>query len=149
MTLNEYPELAQFIEASSAATIAVPIDASGTLHAATMLYWNSFEPFEFFFVTSRDSQKCALLSEQNATPCGVVIGTEKGTPFTLQMRGAIRIAPQAGFDAQLNSYYEKRNSRGDDIDDPGNCLLQFVPNWARFTDYSMGYDRHMLDLLAL
>jgi hypothetical protein len=46
----------------------------------------------------------------------------------------------------IDEYYKKLNNHTDDINNPSSCLLVFTPDWARFTDYAKGYDRHFLDL---
>ncbi|HWZ66154.1 MAG TPA: hypothetical protein VNX65_05200 [Patescibacteria group bacterium] len=68
--------------------------------------------------------------------------TEKNTPFTLQMRGTL----SEGSASDLERYYVKHGSRFDDIADKKNVCLVFKPTWARFTDYSKGYERHFLEL---
>lgn len=146
MKLKDYPPLQDFLIHHLAATIAVPIDHNGSLHAASLLYANSTEPLEFFFVTSRDSEKYSLLKTKDNIPCAVVIGTEKDTPFTIQMRGKLKEIDPQEYGVQINAYYEKRGNRHDDINNPDNCLLKFTPTWARFTDYSKGYKRYLLDI---
>ena len=144
--LSGYPSLSDFLSEHLAATIAVPIDNNGTIHAASLLYWNSLNPLKFYFVTSRNSEKYKLLDTRDAINCAVVIGTEKDTPFTLQMRGTIQEVDPKKYQEVVENYYQKRGNRHDDIDAPDTCLLEFKPNWARFTDYSKGYDRLILDL---
>lgn len=147
--LSDYPSLVDFLSKHLAATIAVPVDEAGTIHAASLLYWNSDNPFRFYFVTSRDSEKYGLLKSQESVNCAVVIGTEKDTPFTLQMRGSIQeVEPKNNKDA-VDNYYQKRGNRHDDIEALDTCLLEFTPIWARFTDYSKGYTRKMLDITEL
>lgn len=146
MKLKDYPTLKSFLQIHLTATLAVPIDTKGTLHAASLLYWNRDEPFELYFVTSRNSEKFKLLKNKDVIQCAVVIGTEKNTPFSLQMRGTISEVNPDDYSDEVNAYYEKRNNRHDDITNPSTCLLKFAPNWARFTDYSKGYDREFLDV---
>jgi hypothetical protein len=124
MRLKDYPTLIDFLNAHLAATIAVPIDNKGTLHAASLLYWNSDEPLELYFVTSRNSEKVKLLKTNGVVPCAVVIGTEKDTPFTLQMRGIICEINPDDYSDKVNAYYEKRGNRHDDITSPDTCLLK-------------------------
>ena len=146
MKIIEIEELQKFLENQKAATIAVPIDENGTIHAASLLYWNSIDPFNFYFVTSRDTEKYALLKDGRKINCAVVVGTEKGTDFTLQMRGNIQEVESKDFSKELDAYYQKRGNRQDDIDDPATCILQFSPTWAMYTDYSQGYNRDFIDL---
>lgn len=146
MKLKEYPALITFLETHLTATIAVPLDDKGTLHAASLLYWNNVEPFELYFVTSRNSEKARLLKTHNDIQCAVVIGTEKNTSFTLQMRGKITEVSPDDYTNETEAYYKKRGNRHDDITNDDTCLLKFVPNWARFTDYEKGYKREFLDI---
>lgn len=138
--LADAPELMIFLRDEPAATLAVPVSNDGTLHIASLLFWNSTEPFVFYFVTNRQSEKCRLLKTQPSIPAACVVGTKKGTQFTLQMRGTLAEA----LNADLAEYYQKRGNRFDDIADEKNMCLAFTPSWARFTDYDNGYERHML-----
>jgi general stress protein 26 len=144
--LSDYPSLANYLSTQKAATIAVPIDENGTIHAASLLYWNSLDPLRFYFVTSRESEKYTLLETEKSINCAVVVGTEKGTPFTLQMRGTMQEVDPNEHKEIVESYYTKRGNHQDDIDAPDTCLLEFIPSWARFTDYLKGYDTHELEL---
>ncbi len=140
--LQDYPTLDRFLQKEPAATLAVPVDHEGTLHAASVLFWNSTDPLLLYFVTGRDTQKVRLLKTQKEIPCAVVVGTHKGTPFTLQMRGTL----SEGSAVDLALYYQKRGDRFDDINDRKNMCLVFRPRWARFTDYTKEYARFMLEL---
>lgn len=146
MKITDNPDLVTFVNNHPAATIAVPIDDSGTLHAAALLYLKSPESLEFFFITSRESEKCTLLRTRKEIPCAAVIGTERDTPFTLQMRGVLQEADPENYEHEVALYYEKRGNHHDDISDPSTCLLKFYPTWARFTDYAKNYARFMLDI---
>ena len=144
--LSEYPKLVAFLHNQEAATLAVPIDDKGTIHIASLLFWNCQEPFRFYFVTSRETEKCRLLKAALSVAAACTVGTIKEVEMTLQMRGELQIVEPEGFEDVLDAYYEKRGDRHDDIDDPINALLEFTPTWARFTDYGLGYDRFTLDL---
>ncbi len=141
-TLASYPTLDEFLQRQVAATIAVPVDATGTIHAASLLYWNSTNPLAFYFVSGRDTEKARLLKNQQEIPCAAVVGTEKGTDFTLQMRGTLR----EGTAEELELYYQKRGNRFDDVNDPKNMCLVFTPTWARFTDCTKDYTRYTLEV---
>lgn len=147
--LDELPELTKFIDRTEAATIAVPVDEDGTIHIASLLYWSPVKPLKFYFVTSRDTEKYKMLETHKAIQCAAVVGTERGTSFTLQMRGILReVEPSKNLEV-VEHYYRKRGDRHDDIDDPLNCLLEFSPDWARFIDYSRGYDKHFLEVSSV
>lgn len=146
MKLTEQPKLAAFLGTEMVATVALPIDANGGIHAASLLYTHTTEPLAFYFITGHDSEKCRLLRSGNAVRGACVIGTYKGTPFTLQMRGKFRVADPQSYQAQINRYYQKHPKRQDDINDSSNVLLIFTPDWARFTDYAHGWNHHFLDV---
>jgi len=136
--------LQKFLQDEPAATIATTIDDEGTVHAAALLYWHSEHPLRFYFVTSKNTDKCKLLLERSSLPAACVVGTSRGTDMTLQMRGTLAIVDKDQFKAETDKYYAKRGNHRDDIVDPDNVLLQFTPNWARYTDYTKGYERRML-----
>ena len=87
--ISECSGLMDFLASQKALTMAVPIDTDGTVHAAAMIFYNTVKPFRFYIITARDTEKCKLLKSNSSINCAVVVGTEKGTPFTLQMRGKI------------------------------------------------------------
>jgi len=62
------------------------------------------------------------------------------------MRGTLFEAEPKDNQNALDNYYRKRGNTNDNISDPDNCLLVFMPKWARYTDYQQGYERHYLDL---
>lgn len=144
--LADYPSLGDFLTTTEAATLAVPIDQAGAVHAAGLLYWHTADPLRLYFVTSRRSTKCRLLQSQASVPCAVVVGTERGVPFTLQLRGRLAIIDHAQYPELVAGYYHKRGNHHDDLDNPDKCLLEFHPTWGRFTDYSKGYLRCLLRL---
>ena len=144
--LSNHSKLKDFLSSHFAGTLAVPIDTEGTLHAAAIMYWHSPTPLRFYFVTSRETEKCTLLKTQSEVQAAYVVGTEKDTPYSVQLRGTLHEIDPEDHPAIVESYYQKRDNRHDDVSDPANCLLEFIPGWGRFTDYSQGYDRYFLDL---
>lgn len=144
--LVDCPDLQKFLKDEPAATIAVPIDEHGTIHAASLLYWHDENPLRLYFVTSRETEKCTLLVKKPELPAACVVGTCRDTDMTLQMRGTIAIFDKEKFAETLEKYYAKRGNHNDDIIDPVNVLLEFTPNWARYTDYTKGYERRMLNV---
>lgn len=144
--LADCPDLQKFLEEEPAATIALPIDEQGTIHAASLLYWHNKSPLRFYFVTSQETEKCKLLVKKQRLQAACVVGTHRGTDMTLQMRGTIAIVDKEKFAEELEKYYAKRGNHHDDIIDPANVLLEFSPNWARYTDYTKGHRRRTLDI---
>ena len=146
--LSEYPGLSEFLANQLVATIALPIDETGTLHIASLLYWHDPVSLCFYFVTGANTEKCRLLIQGRTVTAACVVGTEKGVDFSLQMRGQFNIVEEPTHNV-IESYYAKRGNHDDDLNDPENVMLKFSPNWARFNDYSHGYgDRKFLKLDA-
>lgn len=144
--LADCPDLQKFLQNEPAATIATTVDNEGTIHVAALLYWHDENPLCFYFVTSKNTEKCKLLLERESLPAACVVGTSRGIDMTLQMRGLLRIADKQQFKNEVDKYYKKRGNYNDDVIDPENVLLQFTPNWARYTDYTKGYERRILDV---
>jgi general stress protein 26 len=146
MKLSDNRDLMDFIENSPASTLAVPLDYDGSVHVAPMVFYNTFEPLDFYFVTARDSVKFTMLHTHSQINAALVVGTEKDTPYSVQMRGTLEEVDPDENKKIIDDYYEKRGNRNDPVDDPENCLIKFTPTWARYTDYSEGYDKYELDL---
>lgn len=144
--LKDCATLLAFLNKEPAATIAVPIDEQGAIHTAALLYWHAPDPLRFYFVTSKETEKCKLLAQKGELPAACVVGTNRGTDCSLQMRGRLKIVDKTAHQAEIDAYYQKRGNHHDDIIDPVNVLLEFTPNWARYTDYTKGYERRMLKL---
>lgn len=146
MKLTEATKLLEFLDGEKVATLAVPIDSSGTLHIATMNCVHRLKPFCFYFVTDGRSEKCKLLKTQPDVVAACSAGTYVGTPFTLQMRGKARILDTSQSEDVLDMYFAKRGSKNKNVEGPNSVLIEFAPNWARFTDYAKGWDTTMLEL---
>lgn len=146
-TLQDETDLRAFLQEQETAVLALPVDADGTIHAATLTYWHEEQPLAFYFVSSSSSEKCRLLITEGAQKAALVVGTTKGTAFTLQMRGTVEIVAKAEFTEQIIRYTEKRGN-SNDLDRPGSELLRFVPTWARFIEFAKGWDTTILDLTA-
>lgn len=142
--ITDHPALRQFLQKEWSATLAMPADIEGGIHAASLMYCHTEQPLAFYFVTAKDSLKCSLLKTKESIPCAAVIGTVKGTAFTIQLHGVLALS-QPRQDV-VDAYYQKRGNRHDDITDPAITFICFTPNWGRFTDYANGYARFVLDV---
>lgn len=146
--LQEFPELVQFLETQKTATVGMPVSPDD-IHCATMVCWCRTEPGKpvaFFFVTSRDSEKCRLVKQGSDVRGACNIGTVYGVNMTVQMRGLFAIVDPDQHAAELDAYYKKRGNMNDHISEPGNILLRFTPDWMRCTDYTDGRKMFFVDL---
>lgn len=143
--LKEIKGLNAFLHTQTAATVGLAIDEQGTLHVAALLYWHSEDPLKFYFITGKNTEKCRLLKDGGVQKAGCVVGTVKGVEFTLQMRGVVQIVPKEQYAGVIEAYTQKRGDNHD-IDNPDYVLLEFTPDWARYTDYSQDWTPHLLDL---
>ena len=76
-----------------------------------------------------------------------VAGASKGAIEAVEKAGGkVEIVDPAAHPKEVDQYYTKRGNRHDDVSDPKHVMLKFTPNWARFTDYAVSYERFMLDL---
>ena len=144
--LEIIPGLADFLISHKTLTMANSIDKKGTIHAAAMLYFCTIDPLKFYLITSRNTDKYNLLKTHKSIQCAVVVGTEKGTPYSIQMRGDLQEIETSNNKKIIKDYYKKSNNKYDDINDPMNCLLEFTPTWARYLDYSNGCNKYYLNL---
>ncbi|MBC7546164.1 hypothetical protein H7171_00280 [Candidatus Saccharibacteria bacterium] len=126
--------LQDFLTSELIATIAVPITEAGEIHIASLVFWNCPAPLQFYFVSSRTSEKFALLSHATV-PAACVVGTYNKTPATLQMRGTIKEIDHTTVPDVMQQYHNKRGNTHDNIENPDNALLCFTPTWARLTEY--------------
>lgn len=142
---KERPDLSAFLQEQSTAVVSVAVDVDGTIHIATLGFWHSDNPLRFYFVTSKLTEKCTLLRDGSQQKAACVVGTVKGTAFTLQMRGTLQIVDKTTHSSDVAAYTKKRGN-DNDLANPNSALLEFVPSWARFTDYAVSWQPQMLDL---
>lgn len=151
MKIIDIKGLDKFLEEQEAAVLSVPIDDKGTIHSAALLYAHSDDPLCFIFVTGGETEKCKLLAAQKEAKGSCIIGTSRGTPFSLQMRGIVTLKAPTEASHELDIYEAKRGKRSDDVSSSNQVVLIFKPTWARCTDYISedfkdGFMRHQIDL---
>lgn len=139
-------QLSKFLAEEKSAVLSVAVDSNGTLHSAALLFVHQEGPLRISFVTNKNTEKCKMLINGGARKAACVVGTTKNTPFTLQMRGKLKIVDTSAHRADLELYIKKFPNGPDDINEEDNVLLQFIPTWSRYIDYQKGYDRHMLEV---
>lgn len=149
--IDKIKGLIKFLLTEPASVLSVPIDKEGTIHSAGLLFAFDPESFEFIFITSSKTEKCKLLLKEKQVKASCVIGTQKGVPYSLQMRGVVRLKEYNTAQEELNLYEKKFGKKFDDMSDSDQVVLIFEPNWARYTDYVStdwkdGYKRIQIEL---
>lgn len=118
--LVEHKKLSRFLSEQPSGVLAVPVNDKGVLHAAAILYWHDPIRLRFYFVTAKDSEKLTLLETKAYIPAALVVGTEKGTYFTVQMRGKLQLIDPKENSNIVDSYYAKRQNRNDNVEELTN-----------------------------
>lgn len=143
--LRDLPLLGEFLSKELVATLALAVDKEGTIHIASLGYWHAGNPLKFYFVTSKDTEKCILLLDGSVQKSACVVGTVKGVNFTLQMRGMTQIVDKDTHKNITDAFTKKRGNNSG-VDKPETVLLEFTPTWARYVDYSKSWQPEFLDL---
>lgn len=151
MKITAIKGLSKFLREQEAAVLSVPIDNNGTIHSAALLYAHNDNPLRFIFITGSETEKCRLLIRQKEVVGSCVIGVARGVPFSLQMRGLVRLKRLSEASNELDIYEVKRGKRSDDVSNSSQAVLIFEPTWGRCTDYVSGdfrdgFTRHQIDL---
>jgi uncharacterized protein YhbP (UPF0306 family) len=150
-SLQEEQGLAEFLKQQKAAVLSVPIDEAGAIHVAALLFVMLERPMRFVFITNRHTEKCRLLLDGEVT-AACAVGTEKGVPFALQMRGKASLLDGSAAEEAKDAYAIKFGRRHDvQAETSDEVVVQFTPTWARYvkyaaTDYREGLERHYLKL---
>lgn len=143
--LQENQKLLKFLRSALVSTLAVPIDQKGTIHIAAMRCFVTTNPLRVYYVTSRGSEKCALLKQDSEISAACDIGGHIEPEMYVQMRGFVRMFEFSDRPDIVSSYFAHRGSSQDKEGD-SSVLLEFEPTYAKYTDYAEGWQKHLLDL---
>jgi general stress protein 26 len=114
----------------------------GSSHSSVMHYSHSADPLVLYFSTDVKSRKCLPLHDHHSSQASVAIGFSETDWLTLQLSGTLRIITN---DEKLNPetiasiksiHYTKHPASAKYAEDPDTVVLQFVPSWWRYTDFS-------------
>lgn len=124
----------QFLKAHRISVAGI-IQKDGTVHSATMHYAHSEDPLTFYFMTDKSSRKCRPLQDGESANASLVIGFNEEEMATFQAEGTISFLKEENQDKGWDAYTKKFPNRAGGKDNPEVVILQFTPNWGRFTDY--------------
>lgn len=116
-------------------SVAGILQSDGSIHSATMHYAHTEEPLMFFFMTDKGSRKCRPLQNNESVQASLVIGFNEEEMATFQAEGEICFLKPENEQTGWETYTKKYPNRAAGKNDPDVVVLQFTPNWARFSDY--------------
>lgn len=124
----------QFLEKETVCSLGVALP-SGEVHVAPLLFWCDPRTLYVYMSTAQDSEKLTWHCEgHTTTQASVAIGTGKGLPYLLQMRGRLSL-----FDYQCDDSVDTAYMRiAHMLDDPrkiGNTMIVLKPTWVRYSDW--------------
>jgi len=125
-------KVSEFLEQQRISVLSI-LQTDGSIHSATLHYASISNPPSFFFMTEKDSKKCASLLEGQVQVASVVIGFSEEEFTTFQAEGKVRIASKEA-DAEWKTYINKYPTRSKGRENPSYVLLEFTPSWWRYSD---------------
>lgn len=140
-------KLQGFMEAEKLATIAVPIDEHGSIHIAILHGMACFDPLRVYFVTNISSEKCTLLrTKQNVTAACCIGGISEAKDMYVQMRGVINTWRFEDKPHVAELYFAWRHDPSRSKEGGNSVLLEFVPTYLKYIDFSKGWQSHIVEL---
>ena len=116
----------------------------GVVHSATMHFACSSDPLVFFFMTGKATIKCKSLQDGKPRKASLVIGFNEEEMATFQAEGELSFLTEEYQGLAWETYFKKYPNREKGKDDPNVVVLQFIPNWGRFSDYGKGFPVEVL-----
>lgn len=115
-------------------SVATTLLKDGTPHSSALHYSCKEDPLTMYFSTENTSRKCEAMLDGESVKASVVVGFSEEEWLTLQMEGKMRIVPKDELEAAQKVHYKKHPSSEKWKNDPATVLLEFTPDWWRFTD---------------
>jgi uncharacterized protein YhbP (UPF0306 family) len=128
-------EILEYIKSQRISVLAIE-RPDGSVHAATIHFAHSENPFVFFFVTERGSRKCEGLLDKETQKASLVIGFDESNMKTFQADGEVKLVTEEYGSLFSTTYLGKFPDREKRMDDARNAFLVFIPTWWRFTDWT-------------
>lgn len=123
-------QIAQYLDVQRVSVLSV-FQNDSSIHAATLHFAHQKETNSFLFLTSKNSKKCASLLSGESTTAALVIGFNEEEFVTFQAEGNVAIVDQ---ESAWEVYLAKYPTRASRRENPETVLLEFIPQWWRFTD---------------
>lgn len=147
MRLTDNSKLVRYIEETQLASLALPIDETGTIHIAAMRCMATINPFRIYFVTGKESEKCGLLRTGRHAKAACEIGAHEDPDIYLQMRGTVQMFEFSNLPQVVEAYFAHRGEPNRMKEGSTSVLLEFTPTYAKYTDYAEGWEKHTLELI--
>lgn len=123
-----------FIQKERIGVISILL-SDGTIHSATVHF--SHQNNKFFIGTSNDTLKVQPFLNGETGKGAFVIGFSEKEMITLQMHGIVRLVSNKDELEELYQvHYHKHPKAEQHKNDPTTVFLEFVPTWARYTDFN-------------
>lgn len=144
MKIND--RLSDFMQKETVSTLAVPIDDIGTIHIAALRCMVSVNPLAVYYVTSVSSEKCALFGRLDELPAACDLGGHLDPEMYVQMRGKLRYWRLDEKKDIVDAYFNHIDATDRTREGKDSVLLEFTPEYMKFTDYAEGWEKHIIDL---
>lgn len=126
-------EVLKFIESNKISVLTTLLE-NGQPHSAALHFAFSDDPFHFVFLTEKNSRKCQNLLSGVASPASLVVGFNSDEMITLQFEGEVKILSDSELENGWKVYTDKNPSAAGRKTDEKFVLLDFTPNWWRYTE---------------
>lgn len=110
--------------------------ADGTLHAATIHFSQTVEPFKLYMQTSNTTIKAQPFVDGKTGPAALVIGVSEATWRTLQLHGTVRAILDPEEIAEVAKIHYEKHPEAGKYQSPKNLFLEFTPSWWRYSDFN-------------
>lgn len=104
------------------------------VHSATLHFAHAENLPHFYVWTEKASRKCQSLLDGSERNASFVVGFDEEEFATFQAEGKVKIAMGDDLENGWTAYGNKFPDRKAGRENPDMVLLQFTPNWWRFTN---------------
>jgi len=147
MKINDNQDLLSFLDQERACVLSV-LTNDNKVHSAAILFATDEAVEKCYFTTDKTSEKCQpLVNGVSSIPAAIVIGTIVGTPYTVQLKGDLRLVlpSQTNHSKKLSYLIHKHGNNDNKHWNNEMVLLEFEPQHGKFTDYSIDWTANELD----
>ena len=147
MKFKDNQDLLYFLDQDRACVLSV-LTSDNKVHSAAILFATDETVKKFYFTTDKNSEKCQpIVNGASSIPASIVIGTIVGTPYTVQLKGGLRLVlpSQTDHSKKLACLINKHGNNDNKHWNNEMVLLEFEPLRGKYTDYSIDWTAHELD----